>query len=110
MEYPLRNLLADIARNLWSNEVFIGVDVIDRLLFGVIHSGKGSYAVTAFFDLIQNAELHKPGFVLYSLNSFGVLGLGFYRFFTKCSPYLTLHDAGLKITAQSRVAWLGQGR
>ena len=65
VEYPLRNLLADIARNLWSNEVFIGVDVIDRLLFGVIHSGKGSYAVTAFFDLIQNAELHKPGFVLY---------------------------------------------
>ena len=43
-------------------------------------------------------------------NSFGVLGLGFYRFFTKRSPYLTLHDAGLKITAQSRVAWLGQGR
>ena len=101
VEYNLRLVRARLARILWSNEVFIGIDIIDWILFDMAKSEDVSMLIPSFLNFIQRKGLHRPGFVLYPLHSFGVLGLGFYRHFQKSLPYMTLEAAGLCITAQT---------
>jgi len=101
IEYHLWVVRDGLARILWRNEVFIGINVIDQLIFDLLRSGKGSDLASEFFNLIQELGLHREGFVLFPLHSFGVLGLGFYRFVEKASPNMILGDTGLAITAQT---------
>ena len=101
IEHNLRLVRTRLARILWSHEVFIGIDVIDWLLFDIAKSGDASTLIPSFLTFIQRKGLHRAGFVLYPLHSFGVLGLGVARFFSKSSPYMTLGEAGLCITAQT---------
>jgi len=100
-EYNLRIIRSGLAGILWKNDVFIGIDVIDHILFGLISSGKTINIVPEFLKSIQHKGLHRTGFIVYPLHSFGVLGLGFYRFFKKSLPYMTIGNAGLSITAQT---------
>jgi hypothetical protein len=88
VEHNLLQLRAGLARVLWSNEVFIGIDIIDRVLFDLVVSGKAPNLVTSFLHFVQEKGIHRAGFVVYTLHSLGVLGLGFYRFFEKSLPYL----------------------
>ena len=92
---------AALARILWSHEVFIGIDVIDRLIFDLLLLGKGSDLVSEFFAVIQKKGLHREGFVLYPLHSFGLLGFGFLDLFEKASVNMILGETGLAITAQT---------
>jgi hypothetical protein len=101
VEHNLRLVRADLARILWSNDVFIGIDIIDRVLFDLVAAGQASTLVPSFLNFVQEKGIYRPGFVVYPLHSFGVLGLGFYRFFEKTLPHLTLPAAGLSITAQT---------
>jgi hypothetical protein len=101
IEHHLRVARAEVAKILWKNDVFIGIDVIDRLLFDLLLAGKGPNIVTDFIDFVQDRGLHRAGLVLYPLHSFGVLGLGFFRFFEKATTNMILSDAGLAITAQT---------
>ena len=101
IEHNLRLVRTRLARILWSNEVFIGINIIDQLLFDIAKSEDASTLIPAFLTFIQEKKLHRAGFVLYPLHSFGVLGLGFFRYFRKSLPYMTLQTAGLCITAQT---------
>lgn len=100
-EHNLRIVRAELARILWKNDVFIGVDVIDRILFGLVHSGNGTDIVSEFLAWVQHRGFHRAGFLVYPLHSFGIQGLGFYSALKKSLPHLTLGDAGLAITAQT---------
>ena len=100
-EYHLLQVRACLARALWRHEVFIGIDMIDRVLFDLLITRQGADFTSRFFDLIRKKTLHHPGFVLFPLHSFGVLGLGFYHFFKKNMVNMFLEDAGLAITAQT---------
>lgn len=75
--------------------------MIDRVLFDLLITGQGKDFASRFFDLIRKKTLHHPGFVLFPLHSFGVLGLGFYHFFKKNMVNMFLEDAGIAITAQT---------
>jgi hypothetical protein len=101
MEFNLRRVRAALARILWNHDVFIGIEVIDRLLFDLVVNDKAPVLWTAFFDTVQRHRLHRAGFVVYPLHSYGVLGLGFFRVFENGRADLILEEAGIAITAQT---------
>ena len=101
IESYLLQIRACLARILWRHEVFIGIEVIDRLLFDLLITNQNMDFISRFFFLIRNKRLHHSGFVLFPLHSFGVLGLGFYHFFKKNMIDMFLEDAGLAITEQT---------
>jgi hypothetical protein len=97
----MRVVRAGLARILWKNDVFIGIDVIDNILFGLVKSGNGTDIVSEFLAWVQHRGFHRAGFLVYPLHSFGIQGLGFVSVFRKALPHLTLGKAGLAITAQT---------
>ena len=101
IEYHLLQIRACLARILWRHEIFIGIEVIDRLLFDLLITNQNVDFVSRFFSLIRNKRLHHAGFVLFPLHSFGVLGLGFFHFLKKNMINMFLEDADLAITAQT---------
>lgn len=103
VEYHLLQIRACLARTLWRHEIFIGIEVIDRLLFDLLITNQDMDFVPRFFSLIRDKQLHRDGFVLFPLHSFGVLGLGFYHFLKKNKNMtnMFLEDADLAITAQT---------
>jgi hypothetical protein len=103
VEHHLRKARAALARTLWGQEVFLGIDVIDHLLYDV-YAHVSRDPIKQFFEIVAAEGLHRPGFVLYPLHSFGVLGLGFFRFFQDAEFHLTLADAGIALTAQTNSA------
>jgi hypothetical protein len=100
-EHNMRVVRAGLARILWKNDVFIGIDVIDNILFGLVKSGNGTDIVSEFLAWVQHRGFHRAGFLVYPLHSFGIQGLGFVSVFRKALPHLTLGKAGLAITAQT---------
>jgi hypothetical protein len=103
LEHHLRKARAVLARTLWGQEVFLGIDVIDHLLYDVYAHTSGD-PIKQFFEVVAAEGLHRPGFVLYPLHSFGVLGFGFFRFFQNAEFHLMLADAGVALTAQTNSA------
>jgi hypothetical protein len=100
VEHHLRKARAALARTLWGQEVFLGIDVIDHLLYEV-YAHAADDPIKRFFEIVAAEGVHRPGFVLYPLHSFGVLGFGFFRFFQDAEFHLTLADAGVALTAQT---------
>jgi Apea-like HEPN len=100
IEYHLLQLRAAIARSLWRRKVFLGIEIIDRLLFDVIVYNAGQI-LRDFFDTLFAHGVPSVGVIVYPLHSFGVLGLGFFSFFEKSQPDIIIKDANLAISAQT---------
>jgi hypothetical protein len=100
IEYHILRLRAAVASSLWSRQVFLSIDVIDRLLFDIIVNS-GEKILEDFFGALFAHGVPSLGLIVYPLHSFGVLGLGFFTFFEKTRPEIVIKDANLAISAQT---------
>lgn len=100
IEHHIVQLRAKLAAAIWKRQVFLSVDVIDRLIFDVVHHD-GGQILEDFFEALYRHGVPSPGLVVYPLHSFGVLGFGLFTFLTKQHPDLIIKDASLAITPQT---------
>jgi len=100
VEHHLLNLRAELARQLWSRQIFIGVSVLDTLLFWAVKDDTVADPVTATLRRIRDFGLHRPAFVVYPLHSFGILGAGLFRFFTENETEFAVKPAGIVVSPQ----------
>lgn len=71
IEHAIRTLRAAIARELWSNEIFVGRSVLDECILHTAKTVGGAVAPRVIAHLAQ-VGAERPGFVLYPLISFGM--------------------------------------
>lgn len=90
VEHHMRLLRAQLARELWARQLFIGVSVLDDLLFCAVIKGS-STPVLRTLELIRDNDLHHPGFVVFPVHSFGVSERG--CFTSSRSPGSSSHRA-----------------
>src|SRR5206468_2130801 len=90
---------AAIARELWTREFYVGVSVLDSLLFGALKANSSTPVLDLFQTLIA-AEIHSPGFVVYPIHSLGLLGAGVLPLL---SPPGKASDANLLVEAYGLV-------
>jgi hypothetical protein len=100
VEHHMTLLRAQLARELWARQLFIGVSVLDELLFGAVVEGSTS-PVLRTLELIRDNELHHPGFVVFPVHSFGVLGAGMLHFFTESRIEFTSSAFGIVVAPQT---------
>jgi hypothetical protein len=99
-EHHLILLRAQLARELWARQLFIGVSVLDELLFRAVVEGSGC-PVQRTLELIRDNQLHYPGFVVFPIHSFGVMGAGARHFFTPARIEFTSKAFGLVLAPQT---------
>lgn len=100
-EYHFLVVRNQILRVLRTRELFIGSSVIDDLLFGALRDFAEPLPVRALLKIIQDNGIHKPGFVIYPLHSFGVAGVGILETLGKQRFDLIIPYAGLAVRAQT---------
>lgn len=101
VDFNFRRVRAALAKALWSRGLFIGLSVLDDLLFSAFRSNVVSDPIAHSLRIIKDNAVHKPGFVLYPIHSLGVNGVGFVEFFTKSKVRLAISSAGLLLGAQT---------
>lgn len=69
--HHMLELRAAMARVLWQNEIFIGVSVLDELVFQAAKDGSSAIC-TNVFNRLGEVRADRPGFVLYPLHEFGL--------------------------------------
>lgn len=100
-EHHFQQVRLELAKKLWAEEIFIGISVVESLLFSIIRDVDTSDPLKEFLERIQDFGIHRPGLIIYPIHSFGVLSFGAYRFFTKTEAYFMAEDSGIAITPQS---------
>jgi hypothetical protein len=100
-EYHFIVVRNQVLRVLRTYELFIGSSVIDDLLFGAVRDSSESLPVRAVLRVIQDNGIHKPGFVIYPLHSFGVAGVGILETLGKQRFDFIIPYAGLAVRAQT---------
>ena len=100
IEHHITALRAALAAALWKRQIFLGIDVIDRLIFDVVHHN-ATQILADFFSALFHHGVPAPGLVVYPLHSFGVLGFGLFTFLTKTRPDFIIKDAHLAMTPQT---------
>ncbi|MGB6875529.1 MAG: hypothetical protein WBD87_05795 [Candidatus Acidiferrales bacterium] len=100
-EYHFIVVRNQILRVLRSHELFIGSSVIDELFFTAVKDHSEPNPVSAILRIIQGSGIHKPGFVIYPLHSFGVAGVGILETLGKQRFDFIIPYAGLAVRAQT---------
>jgi hypothetical protein len=100
-EYHFQQVRAALASALWIRGVFIGLSVLDDLLFAGFRRKPPSDAIAHALTIIKDNDVHKPGFILYPIHSLGINGAGFFEFFTKSRVQLAIRSAGILLRAQT---------
>ncbi|MES2834926.1 MAG: hypothetical protein V4707_09500 [Pseudomonadota bacterium] len=100
IETQLTDLRSALATALWTRQIFISVDVLDRLLFDAVKSHPTRPLEESLLALFHHG-VPSAGLVVYPLHSFGVLGFGLFGFLTKVYPDFVIQDAKLAITPQT---------
>lgn len=98
-EYHFVRLRNKIRTQLTQNSLFIGGDVIEELIFVALKNEDNP--ISSPINFIKNFKLHEPGFVIYPLHSFGILGFGFLRVFNDKLLYYSNKDKEIAISAQA---------
>jgi hypothetical protein len=68
---------AEMARQLWTRGLYVGVTVIDELLWAAVSAGE-AYPVLAVLHRLVDSHALDPTYVLYPLHSFGLRGQGYF--------------------------------
>ena len=101
VEHHLINLRAGLARELWSRQLFIGVSVLDDLLFrGVVHHA-WDRPVERLLEVVRDKALHSPGLVVFPVHSFGVLGAGLLHWRTDARAEYAAPAFGIALSPQT---------
>ena len=100
-EHHLRIIRAQLARELWSRGLFIGVTVIDDLLFYAVARGTESNPVRRVLEMIRDHRLHHPGMMVIPVHSFGVLAAGFFQWAASSRVEFASAEFGFAISPQT---------
>lgn len=65
-----------LARALWAREIFVGVTVLDELLFYEFARPGATDPLLGVLERIRDARMTRAGMLLFPLHSFGILGAG----------------------------------
>ena len=114
-EYHLTQVRAQLARELWSRQLFIGVSVLDELLFGAVAHDATTDPVRRVLEVIRDEGLHHPGLVIFPVHSFGMLGAGFLHWATDGRVEYMSEAFGIALSPQTNslektVAFLERAR
>lgn len=71
LAHHFMTIRAELARALWKAEVYVGVSIIDELVFQVAKKNPGTI-VQDVLSFLMTSSVGKPGFVLYPLHGFGI--------------------------------------
>ncbi len=90
-----------LAMELASHDIFIGRSVLEDLLFHSLVDDPKEDPVGSVLRLIRDSRLHEPGFVVYPLHSFGVLGFGFFQVVARVRPRFHVPDSDIMVSPQT---------
>ena len=100
-EFHLMKARSALARQLWSRQLFIGVTVLDNLLFHSFVHHDTDRPIERVIDLIRDHGLHHPGLVIFPVHSFGLLGAGLLHWRTDARLDFTASRFGLSLSPQT---------
>jgi hypothetical protein len=90
----------ELARQLWSRQIFVGVSVLEELLLRTAAAGE-SDPILATLEHIRDSELSRPGMIVLPLHSFGILAAGLLPLFLGTRAYLINKRSGFAVTPQT---------
>jgi hypothetical protein len=110
--HHLLQVRAELARQLWQRRLFVGVSVLDELLFKAIH-GRSDDPVLDVLNWLASSPLTKPAYVIYPLHSVGLIGAGLLVRPNELTCEQLAREYGVAICAQHNrmrdvTAWLAQ--
>ena len=110
--YHLVQVRAELAHQLWRRRLFVGVTVLDELLFSAVRQ-RSSDPVLDVLAWLADSPLTRPAYVLYPLHSFGLLGAGLLFRPDELTSERLAREYGVAVCAQRNrmtdvVAWLEQ--
>ena len=88
-----------LARALWTSECYIGISLLDDLVFQLAKASNKRIYRDAI-DYVRNSNVMEAGFVLYPLHGFGVQMPGRLERKSSLSPYITFKKLGVCLTCQ----------
>jgi hypothetical protein len=101
IEHHLLALRAAVARRVWSRGVFIGVSVLDSLVYSAVTDIAVTDPAEEVLKTIQSLGMHRPGFVVYPLHSLGIVDVGVISFFAGVKARLVVPEAGVAVSPQT---------
>ena len=100
-EHHLGQVRTRLANELWSRGFYLGLTVLDDLLFSCFAHINSKDPITDFVERLRDSGVLRPGFVLYPLHAFGMYGGGILKSYTSARAYFDLSDYGMLISPQS---------
>jgi hypothetical protein len=97
----LSELSFAIREQLGRNDIYIGLSVINEILYSAVVDQDTADPIEKVFASIVRAGVHKPGILVFPLVSIGFSGFGLFQHNTKASLDVPVLDAGLVLTPQT---------
>lgn len=112
VDYHFAQLRAPLVSALWERDLFVGVTVIDELIFSAARRGANDIVLDVL-QWLAASQVTKPGYIIYPLHSFGIKGAGLFPDPNERSSESLARAFGFAISAQHNsmnalVDWLGQ--
>lgn len=92
-----------LAEQLWMREIFIGMDVLDELLFFSVKDPTVTDPLMGALEFLRDRRATRPGLVLFPLHSIGVLQAGLFRGGTVERAQYLQSDWGIALSPQNNV-------
>ena len=90
-----------IAKELWAKEFFLGISVIDQLIFSAFAHTDDKNPIQYALELVRDSEVLRPGFVVYPLHSFGVIAAGLLHAYSSARVQFQVPGYGLIVSPQT---------
>jgi hypothetical protein len=100
-EHHLGQIRTRLANELWSRGFYLGLTVLDDLLFSCFAHLKSKDPISDFVERLRDSGVLRPGIVLYPLHTLGILGVGILYSYTSARAYFDLSDYGMLVSPQS---------
>ncbi|MEN6543664.1 hypothetical protein [Parvibaculum sp.] len=97
IEHHLINLRATLARHLWRKEIFVGVSILDMLLFEAVRDNMADYGLEVL-ERLGKASL-SAGFIIFPLHSIGIAQPSIFQP-KKNVRFVLFKKAGFAVVAQ----------
>lgn len=99
-DHHLSQLVNGLLRELWVHDVLVGASVVGELAYGAVRDGVSDVVVDVL-EYVRDAGLHSPGYVIYPVHSFGILGAGFMHTLSENRIEFAPEGYGLAVSPQT---------
>jgi len=100
-EYHFLQVRNAILRKLRIRNFYLGASVLDEVFFQILTSSYVVDPIKETLEVIRDSGVLRPGFVLYPIHSFGVIGGGLISSFTPAEIDFFIPELGLIVTPQT---------